>query len=335
MTAIYPLLLGTLAFTSAPAVVAAVTADEVRGVQQKTLRVNSRGGTQQLLVSRPNGTAAPAAAILVLPWMDCDSLVLPAEKLHGFQLLMRHLVERSGLVVGRVQKPGVGGSSGVCRDTDFDTELAAYRASFETLVADPWVNGRVVILGQSFSGGVVPLVAGPDRAAGYIVVNSWVRTWLERLLEFERNLMIQEKADARTLAVRMRAFSELYGAYLNERITPAEVIARRPQLTAVWKGEGTHQYDRPAAFFHQLQALNLEEEWSRVTRPTLILWGEADIVMHRADHERIAALVNHARPGAATLLTVPRAGHTLTVEGRVPDGVFATLEQWLTGVTRQ
>lgn len=305
--------------------------DAVRNVESKQLDVTTPAGlTQKLLVTRPNGATARLPAILILPWMDCASLAIPAAKQHGFQIVMRHIVERSGFAVGRVQKPGVGGSAGVCRDTDFDQELAGYRASFQALSRDAWVDpARIAVMGQSFSGGVVPLVPESGKAAGYLVVNSWVRTWLERLLEFERNLMLQDKTDPRTLAARMRAFSELYGAYLNERITPGEAIARRPQLAAVWKGEGTHQYGRPAAFFHQLQALNLEDEWSRVTTPTLVVWGASDIVMHRVDHERISALVNANRAGAATLHTVPRAGHTLTVEGEVPSATLDAIDRWL------
>src|SRR5687768_10120319 len=123
------------------------TEDAVRNVERKQLDVVSPAGVnQKLLVTRPNGATARLPAILILPWMDCASLAIPAGKQHGFQIVMRHLVERSGLVVGRVQKPGVGGSAGVCRDTDFDQELAGYRASFQALSRDPWVDpARVVV----------------------------------------------------------------------------------------------------------------------------------------------------------------------------------------------
>ena len=83
-----------------------------------------------------------------------------------------------------------------------------------------------------------------------------------------------------------------------------------PELKDIWNDDGTHQYGRPAAFYHQLQRLNLEEAWSHVAVPTLVLHGQFDWIMSRDDHERIAALVNANRPGAARFIEVPAMGHT-------------------------
>ena len=129
--------------------------------------------------------------------------------------------------------------------------------------------------------------------------------------------------------------TELYATYLNQDLTPGDVIARRPALASVWEGSGTHQYGRAARFFQQLQALNLEQAWSRVAVPTLVMWGDQDIAMHRIDHERIVALVNRNKPGLATLKIVSNAGHDLAVAGQVPDDVFQVIEAWLTTVASE
>jgi pimeloyl-ACP methyl ester carboxylesterase len=305
--------------------------DAVQNVERRVVDVKSRKGlTQKLMITRPNGTARPLPAILFVPWMNCDSLAIPEGRLHGAQIILKHLVEQSGLVVGRIEKPGVGGSDGVCADIDFDTELAAYQAAFQYLDTDPWVApGGLVVAAQSFSGGVAPLISQGRSVRGYFIMSTWVRTWFERLIEFERLRMLQARVDPAILARRMRQYVELYAIYLTQQITPGEAIARRPHLSEVWEGTDTHQYGRAAAFFHQLQSLDLEHEWSRVSAPTLVMWGDQDIAMHRLDHERIVALVNANNPGAATLMVVPGAGHDLAVVGKVPQEVFQAIESWL------
>jgi pimeloyl-ACP methyl ester carboxylesterase len=319
------------ALLALPSVGQAQPEDAVRNVETRTVPVRSATGlTHTMIVTRPQGASGRLPGILFVPWMDCDSVAIPAAKQHGIHVIMRHLVERSGFVVGRVNKPGVGGSEGDCARADLQTELAGYRAAVDALTADAWVApGGVVLAGQSFSGGLLPLVADGRPVRGYVVMNSWVRTWLERLLEFERLRMERSGVPLDALAERMRLFSELYGIYLNERITPGDAIARRPRLAAVWEGPGTHQYGRIASFFHQLQALNLEAAWAAVRAPTLVMWGTADIAMHRVDHERIVGLVNAGSPGAATLEIIPGAGHDLTASGRVPDQVLQALDRWL------
>jgi pimeloyl-ACP methyl ester carboxylesterase len=305
--------------------------DAVENVERRVVDVTSRRGLRQtLIVTRPKGTMRQLPAILFLPWMNCDSLAIPEGRRHGAQIILKHLVEQSGFVLGRIEKPGVGGSEGVCADIDFDTELAAYQAAFQHLETDPWVEPRgLIVAAQSFSGGIVPLVSQGRPVRGYLIMSTWVRTWFERLIEFERLRMLQTKLEPAAIAQRMRQYAELYAIYLNQRLTPGEVISRRPDLQAVWEGSGTHQYGRAAAFFHQLQSLNLEDEWSRVSAPTLALWGDRDIAMHRLDHERIVALVNANSPGAATLRVVPGAGHDLAVDGKVAADVLEAIESWL------
>lgn len=305
--------------------------DAVRGVERRVVDVRSSSGlTQKLIMTRPLGASGRLPAILFVPWMDCDSLAIPDTKLHGAQIIMRHLVERSGMVVGRSEKPGVGGSEGDCAEIDFATELDGYRAAFARLAADEWVApGGLIVAAQSFSGGVVPLIAQDRPVRGYFVMSTWVRTWLERLLEFERLRMQAAGTPLDVIAQRMRQYSELYGIYLNEGVTPGEVIARRPALAEVWQGTGTHQYGRAARFFHQLQALNLEDAWSKVAVPALVMWGECDLAMHRVDHERIVSLVNGNAPGKALLHVVANGDHALSASGTVPKGVFDAIDTWL------
>jgi len=49
--------------------------------------------------------------------------------------------------------------------------------------------------------------------------------------------------------------------------------------------------------------------WDAVRVPTLVLWGEYDWIMARADQERIVEIVNANTPGLAQLAIIPGMNH--------------------------
>ncbi|HET9191960.1 MAG TPA: alpha/beta hydrolase [Vicinamibacterales bacterium] len=296
---------------------------------------NPRGLLQRAIMTRPERSTGRRAAILFVPWLSCDSVESPKGAAPGIDELLQRIAAQMPYVLLRVDKPGVGDSEGVCRDTDLETEIEGSRAALAFLRAHPWVDpSRILIMGHSFSGAFLPLVAGDTPVAGYVVINSWMRSWFERLIEFERLRMERSRIAPGEVAERVALLIELYTGFLLERKTPAQVIKEKPSLARVWDDEPAHQYDRPAVFFHQLQAINASRAWSSVRAPTLAIWGEADFVMHRVDHERLVAHVNGNAPGAARLLTVPGMDHGMTVPGangrpQLPEGVVDEIRTFL------
>ena len=296
---------------------------------------NPHGPLQRAILTRPGRSTGRRPAILFVPWLSCDSVESPKGAAPGIDEFLQRVAAQMPYVLLRVDKPGVGDSEGVCRDTDLETEIAGSRAALAFLRAHPWVDpSRLLIMGHSFSGALLPLVAGDTPVAGYVVINSWVRSWFERLLEFERLRMERSKTAPGEVAERVAALIELYTGFLLERKTPAQVIKEKPSLARVWDDEPGHQYGRPAVFFHQLQAINASRAWSSVRAPTLAIWGEADFVMHRVDHERLVALVNANVPGAARLVTVPGMDHGMTVTGangrpQLPESVVDEIRTFL------
>ncbi|HQQ75925.1 MAG TPA: PDZ domain-containing protein [Thermoanaerobaculia bacterium] len=320
-----------------PVVLEAMPLDDMPEVEfsYEEIRNPRSGERQRVIVSRPRGTATRLPAVFFIPWLSCDSVEAAPGARGGIETLLYRIASESGLVLMRVEKPGVGDSEGVCSETDLDTELAGNRAAFEALKRHPWVDpARVVAMGQSFAGGLLPLVAPREETHGYLFLNSWVRTWLERLLEFERRRLEAAGLSAGDVSTRMRRLAELYGLVLEGGLTPAEASRRKPELGPVWEDAPAHQYGRPIRFLQQLQATNVSAAWEKVDRPTLAVFGEADLVMSRSDHERVVALVNRNRPGAARLLTVPGMDHGLSAplpgggEG-LPEVVATTVLNWL------
>lgn len=69
----------------------------------------------------------------------------------------------------------------------------------------------------------------------------------------------------------------------------------------------------------------VHDELARITAPTLVMVGEEDVATPRPKAERIAGAITGAR-----LVTIPRAGHSSTVEE--PELVTAAIEQFLQGL---
>ncbi len=282
---------------------------------------DARGERLRTLTTVPRAEGK-LPAIFVAGWLSCDSVEIPASGGDGVARLMRQLVTDTGAVVARVDKPGVGDSEGNCAETDFDTELSGYRAAFRALRAHPRVEPtRIVLLGISNGGGFSPLLAEGVSVAGFISIDGWSKTWFEHMIELERRRLELEGRPRAAISSELKPLSELYAGYLLERRTPAEVIRLKPALKSVWYDEPAHQYGRPAAYYHQLQALDLGAAWSKVAVPALIVWGEYDWIMSREDQTMIVDSINANAPGKARLLTVPRMDHSFSTHA-TPKAAF-------------
>ena len=268
-----------------------------------------RGLLLRTIVTRPK-RPGPAPAIFVVGWLSCDSVEIPATRPDPIARLLSDLAERSGAALVRVDKPGCGDSEGVCESTDFETELDGYRRAFAAMRADPQIDAsRIVVVGISNGGGFAPLVAGEAPVAGYVTIGGWSKTWFEHMVDLERRRLALSGTPPERLDAMMARLAEFHAAYLFDELTPAEVIRTRRHLAGIWYDGPDSQYGRPARFYHQLQRLDLASTWGRVRAPTLVVWGEYDWIMDRADQEQIVRLVNAGAAGPASLLIVPRADH--------------------------
>jgi len=279
--------------------------------------VTPPGGKRlRTIITKPRNAKGKLPVIFVAGWLSCDSVEAPAETKDESGLIFRGLAQMPGFVLFRMDKQGVGDSEGVCGETDFDSELAGYRAAFRALKNYDFIDTRrVYILGISNGGGFAPLVPETDaeqaQVRGYISVGGWVKTWFEHMLEIERRRFGLMGKSPGEVNDRMKVAATLYQEWLIKGLPVEDIVKAQPELAELWP-EGkdhAHLYGRPLAFYQQLQNLNLADAWSRVKAPTYVLRGAFDWIMSREDSELIAAYVNR-NGDLASFYEIPNTGHT-------------------------
>ena len=275
-----------------------------------------RGDRLRTIITKPHDAKGKLPVIFVAGWLSCDSVEAPADTKDTIGLILRGLAQTPGFCLFKIDKPGCGDSEGDCSQTDFDTELAGYRAAFRALKNYDFIDSdQVYIFGSSNGGGFAPLVpemkAEEAQVRGYITIGGWVTTWFEHMLDIERRRFALMKKPPGEVTDRIKLATTLYYEWLiNGRSVP-EILNEKPELAELWP-EGkdeTHLYGRPLKFYQDLQKLNLARAWYRVRLPALILHGQYDWIMSREDSELIAQYVNTNFPGAARFVELADTGH--------------------------
>jgi pimeloyl-ACP methyl ester carboxylesterase len=274
------------------------------------------GNRLRTIITKPRNTKGKLPVIFVAGWLSCDSVEAPAGTKDESGLVFRGLAQVPEFVLFRMDKQGVGESEGVCAETDFESELAGYRAAFRAMKNYDFIETKqIYILGISNGGGFAPLVPESEteraQVRGYISVGGWVKTWFEHMLEIERRRFALMGKSPGEVNDRMKGAAMLYHEWLIKGRPVDDVLKERPQLADLWP-EGkdrAHLYGRPLRFYQQLQQLNLAAAWSRLKVPTYVLRGAFDWIMSRDDSEMIASYVNH-NGDLASFYEIPQTGHT-------------------------
>jgi pimeloyl-ACP methyl ester carboxylesterase len=229
-----------------------------------------------------------------------------------------------------MDKPGVGESQGVCAKADFKSELEAWQAAFDAMSKYDFIDrDRVVVIGMSNGGGFSALAPHNHPVRGFVSCGSWGRTWYEHMLELERRRLTKEGKSPAEVNTAVKAFTVFYDLYLIQGMTPGEVIAKHPEWKSLWYDKPDGQYGRPAAFYQQLQELNLGELWQNVNAPVLVIRGGADDVMSRADAEAIAQIVNQVHPGRARFVEIDGMTHGFTMHDKFYDPIIPEILNWM------
>ena len=281
--------------------------------------VTADGLRLRTITTRPEGAKGRMPALYFVQWLSCDSIEYPLNPGdHGWQQMLQLLASRSGIVMMRTEKAGIGDSEGDCANLDYDTELDHHRQALHTLIADPRVDpARIVIFGASMGGNMAALLAAEFQPAGLVIWGTAIKSWFEHLVEFNRrHLELSGRPSAEIAGVVSRQISFLE-EFLIERRPPAEITARDPALGAVWNeirgSAGATLYGRPYRFHQQAQAKNWMGAISSMEAPVLVLTGEFDWYEPLDDHVLIARQVERAYPGNGKLVVLPRMDHHFSI----------------------
>src|SRR5437899_4029412 len=310
------------------AVTAAVGAEElprkVKGPRESYPNVNviydsvtmPNGNRLRSIITKPRDAKGKLPVIFLAGWLSCDSVEAPADTKDATGLILRGLAQMPGFCLFKIDKPGCGDSEGDCSQTDFDTELAGYRAAFRALKNYDFIDSdRVYIFGSSNGGGFAPLVPETDaeqqQVRGYITIGGWVKTWFEHMLDIERRRFALMKKSPGDVTDQIKGATTLYYEWLIKGRNVPEILKEKPEFAELWpeRKDQTHLYGRPLKFYQDLQRLNLASAWSRVKVPALILHGQFHCIMGREDSEPIAQIVTANTPGAARLIEVMEQGN--------------------------
>src|SRR5438094_4086868 len=149
------------------------------------------GKRLRTIITKPRHAKGKLPVIFLAGWLSCDSVEAPAGTKDASGLVLRGLAQMPGFCLFKIDKPGCGDSEGDCSQTDFDTELAGYRAAFRALKNYDFIDSdRVYIFGSSNGGGFARLEPETKteeaQVRGYITIGGWATTWFEHMLDIER-----------------------------------------------------------------------------------------------------------------------------------------------------
>jgi pimeloyl-ACP methyl ester carboxylesterase len=306
--------------------------------------VSAKGYPIRTYTTRPHGATGKLPVVVFIPWLSCGPVENPFGARDGWGKMLESVMRESRMQVVRIEKPGLGDSSGPdCSSSDLDEDLAAFRAGIRAALADPGADPeRLYLFGGSIGGALVPILAQDFKARGIIATGGFSRSWYEHMLDIERRRLTLSGAKASEVNAAMKAFAEFYDLTLRQGLTPAQAIQQKPALGKFWYDAPAHQYGRPMRYYQQLQALDVEDAWERVTVPTLIVWGEYDWIMGRDESDRTAGIVRARDPALVTYVVRPRMDHHFDVypdprqafveEGGTYDaGAASVIVDWLRG----
>lgn len=275
------------------------------------------GIRQRTIITRPESITpdAPGPAIFVLQGLSCSSIEATPGRRSNYIRILTDLVDQSGMVVMRVEKPGMGDSQGNCSQTDFGTELNGYETALKKLQSLPYVDAsRILVYGNSMGSALAPYFANKFGLNAVISDGTYYRTWFEHMLEIERRIkQMQGLEEGKINDLINRAYIPLYYGMLIEEKTYADVIKEKPLLDEHNYHGNAHMYGRPTAFYHQLQDFDVAGNWQKLKAPVRIRWGTNDWIMSEYDNDIIMDVLRRAGHTDAQLYKFPGMDHWATI----------------------
>ncbi|NVK21514.1 MAG: alpha/beta hydrolase [Kangiellaceae bacterium] len=272
------------------------------------------GNRQRVIITKPS-TEEPQPAVIFLQGLSCSSIELIPNRRNNYLRLIEDIVQKSEVVVMRVEKPGVGDSEGHCSDTDFTAELNGYETAVQHLLSKDYVDKtKVVVYGNSMGSALAPYIANKYNLSGVISDGTYLRTWFEHMLEIERRIRKMQGDSQSEITQKMNhAYIPLYYGMLIEKKSYADMIKENPLLAGYNYHGLNHMYGRSMSFYHQLQEFDIAGAWEKLEVPARIRWGTHDWIMSEYDNDMIVEILQSSGHQDHTLLKYPMMDHWSTI----------------------
>ncbi len=275
---------------------------------------SSYGITQRTIITKPKKPGRQPAIVLI-GGLSCSSIeTYPGRKGNWVQTI-KDLVEKSGMVVMRIEKPGVGDSEGDCGQSDFIADIEGYKAAIKNLKTKPYVDSsRIVVYGSSMGSALAPFLANEFDLAGVISDGTFFKTWYEHMLEIERRILqFQGNSESQIVEKLNKYYIPLYYGMLIQKKTYQQVVNEYPALSEYNYHSAAHMYGRPVAYYQQLQEFDLAGQWEKVKVPVRILRGTHDWIMSSFDNKMIVEVLDRVGHKDHLLYEYPGLDHWNTI----------------------
>lgn len=268
--------------------------------------VTTNDGVRRTVVARPRSSGRLPAVILA-GGLGCYSIDYPLDEKNAYRQLL-YGITRAGFVTMRVEKSGMGDSTGKpCAEVDLDTEVDGLAAGLRALKKLPGVDAsRVFILGHSMGGVTGPLAALKEPVKGLFVFETLGVTWYEyELINTRRQLKLGGETPA-NIGAQMAQKQWCSHRHLIDRAPRAEILKARPDCADFIA------YPASDAFMQQVAAQNLPDLWLKLKGVDVgVLYGAADFVTGREESMAIVEAANAARAGSGEYIELPDMDHFL------------------------
>jgi pimeloyl-ACP methyl ester carboxylesterase len=294
------------------------------------------GITQRIIITKPKKTGKQPAIVLI-GGLSCSSIEVYPGRSSNWAKVIQGLVEKTNMVVMRIEKPGVGDSEGDCSKSDFLTDLAGYRAAIKLLKSKPYIDtSKIVVYGSSMGSALAPLLANEFNFAGVISDGTFFKTWFEHMLEIERRIR-QMSGDSETEIVEKmnNYYIPLYYGMLIQKKTYQEVVDEYPALKKYNYHSAQHMYGRPVEYYQQLQDLNLASEWGKIKAPVRIMRGTNDWIMSSFDNKMIIDVLKKNDHKDYVLYEYQGLDHWNTIHKTAKDSFEGKPGKWEDNISMQ
>lgn len=266
-------------------------------------------GLQRAILTRPMTRQPDKAPLVVfIGGIGCYSLDSPLDTARSeIQLLNR--LSRQGYACARLEKPGMGDAartSTACSAVSFMNEMTGYAEMIAQLKRRADIDsGSVTIIGHSMGGLFAPLVAQRTPVQRIIAYGTIGSPFMEYLLKTRRTIGEAYGWEPARIDTFIQDYAECAAWYFADRLTTAQAAAKKPACA-----EYVGIFDlRSRAYNDELYAVNIPAAWKGYAGRTLLLWGEADHIAAKHDHELLRTMLEAMNPGSVTFQVVPDADH--------------------------